>query len=591
MPDTNYPIPANPTYNPNIRALQDADPASATNTFNPLIQQLIDNTHAVKLTTDTLNGGLTQAQSDIANILTQISALTGFDIAGASDTYANLPAAAGEGLGTLYIVQTDETHSGQTSVYEVVDTGGGVYGWSYLSEMGFNLDDYVAKVNVGVANGVAGLGADGKVPTAQLPALNYIPTSDKGAASGVATLDSGSKLTGAQLPDLPVGGFGYGTCTTVGTTAAKVGTLANFARKTGSIVAIKFSNANTAAAPTLNVNGTGANAIQYNGSAITAEMLSIAGYVAEFIFDGSYWQLLNPANGASGFTLLCTFVESQVGKNYTVTGGTGASGTVPAGLVVAIPVSAANTLYTITCNGLTKEVMTTGYFGLYPVAFNKTFADSSWSEIETAAMSGTAALAWNVGDEKDVTLTTGETLTFQIYDFNHDDLAAGGKAGITFGMKNLMTATKQMEATNTNANSFLGSAMGIWLNQETSGGLYYTLPNDLKAVIKSANKKTSAGSQSSTVNTQAMKIFLFSEVECFGTTTYSVAGEGSQYPVFTDNASRTKKLTNGTSSTSGWWERSPYASASTSFCYIISGGSAALYSASAAIGVCFGFCV
>jgi hypothetical protein len=43
----NYPVPTNPVYNPEIRALQNSDPASATETFNPLIGRLIENTHAV----------------------------------------------------------------------------------------------------------------------------------------------------------------------------------------------------------------------------------------------------------------------------------------------------------------------------------------------------------------------------------------------------------------------------------------------------------------------------------------------------------------------------------------------------------------
>lgn len=44
----NYTIPTNPVYNATIRKLEDSDPASASNIFNPLIQQLIENTHAVK---------------------------------------------------------------------------------------------------------------------------------------------------------------------------------------------------------------------------------------------------------------------------------------------------------------------------------------------------------------------------------------------------------------------------------------------------------------------------------------------------------------------------------------------------------------
>ena len=52
MADTNYPVPDQPVYNPNIRALQDSDPARASTIFNPLFTQLIENIHAVKKAAD-----------------------------------------------------------------------------------------------------------------------------------------------------------------------------------------------------------------------------------------------------------------------------------------------------------------------------------------------------------------------------------------------------------------------------------------------------------------------------------------------------------------------------------------------------------
>lgn len=60
-------------------------------------------------------------------------------------------------------------------------------------------DDYVRKDMVGVANGVASLGGNGKVPEAQLPSMDYIPISEKSAADGVASLDSRGKVPTSQL--------------------------------------------------------------------------------------------------------------------------------------------------------------------------------------------------------------------------------------------------------------------------------------------------------------------------------------------------------------------------------------------------------
>lgn len=56
--------------------------------------------------------------------------------------------------------------------------------------------------NKGQPSGYAPLDANSKVPSANLPPLNYIPTSEKGAVSGVATLGTDGKVPSAQLPPL-----------------------------------------------------------------------------------------------------------------------------------------------------------------------------------------------------------------------------------------------------------------------------------------------------------------------------------------------------------------------------------------------------
>lgn len=215
-----------------------------------------------------------------------------------------------------------------------------------------------------------------------------------------------------------------------------------------------------------------------------------------------------------------------------------------------------------------------------------TLANNTWAQIAAASEAGVADTTWSVGDTKNITVG-GETLTVEIVGFNHDDLASGGKAGITFGLKNLMANTRQMNSSNTNAGGFTGSDMYEWLQ----GTLLNSLPSDLRAVLKSVNKKTSAGSQSSTINTNAMKIFLFSEIEIFGSVTYSKSGEGSQYSRFATASSRIKYLSNGSGSANYWWERSPYGNDSNYFCTVNSSGVASLNSANRSRGVCFGFCV
>ena len=56
--------------------------------------------------------------------------------------------------------------------------------------------------NKGQPDGYAPLDSNSKVPSANLPPLNYIPTSEKGVASGVATLGTDGKVPSTQLPPL-----------------------------------------------------------------------------------------------------------------------------------------------------------------------------------------------------------------------------------------------------------------------------------------------------------------------------------------------------------------------------------------------------
>lgn len=221
--------------------------------------------------------------------------------------------------------------------------------------------------------------------------------------------------------------------------------------------------------------------------------------------------------------------------------------------------------------------------------YSPTLADNTWSQIAAACDSNDPILdSWNIGDAKDA-VVNGETLTFVIVGKNHDDLADGsGKAKLTFGMKELMASTRQMNSSSTNVGSFAGSAMYSWL----SGTIYPNLPTELKDAIKAVNKKTSSGRATSTIRTDEMHLWLFAEIEVFGTVTCSFAGEGAQYQYFTDESKRIKKLSNGAGAASRWWLRSPDELDIDFFCCVLdSGRTSNLYSPTTSMGVCFGFCI
>ena len=97
MAENNYPIPKNPVYDPNIRALQNSDPANADTVFNPLLTQLINNIHAVKQLADGKADGSSMqvALQDIANTFDTINtALNGKAASNHTHTASQVGAAA-----------------------------------------------------------------------------------------------------------------------------------------------------------------------------------------------------------------------------------------------------------------------------------------------------------------------------------------------------------------------------------------------------------------------------------------------------------------------------------------------------------------
>jgi hypothetical protein len=68
----------------------------------------------------------------------------------------------------------------------------------------------IAVTEKGAKSGVATLDSSGKVPSGQLPSMDYIPTSQKGSAGGVASLGSDGKVPESQLPELGTANL-YGT--------------------------------------------------------------------------------------------------------------------------------------------------------------------------------------------------------------------------------------------------------------------------------------------------------------------------------------------------------------------------------------------
>ena len=227
-----------------------------------------------------------------------------------------------------------------------------------------------------------------------------------------------------------------------------------------------------------------------------------------------------------------------------------------------------------------------------------TFADGTDEEIAAMMQAHydnkiNIADYWAVGDKRSVNLSAmsatyvgeshrAQTVQFAIADFGKDELSTPinghTMVAITLTQVNcLMDATSAsnstngsndtekgyMNSSNTNVGGWKDCARRKWCNE-----VYYNaLPSVFRSMVKEVNKKTSAGNQSSTINTTKDKAFLLSEIEIYGSTTKSVSGEGSQYEYYKTTANR-YKLPKWISDRVShiYWDRSPYGGNDASFC-------------------------
>lgn len=128
---------------------------------------------------------------------------------------------------------------------------------------------------------------------------------------------------------------------------------------------------------------------------------------------------------------------------------------------------------------------------------------------------------------------------------------------------------------NSNRMNNTGTTVGGYGSSEmkttTLPALVEALPSWLQGLLKTFDVKAGAGNGSSTIETvTGNKLALRSEVEVFGTTTYSAAGEGVQAELYKNAVYRQKYRT----SSNPWWERSPNAAGNNSYyCMASSDGS------------------
>ena len=249
--------------------------------------------------------------------------------------------------------------------------------------------------------------------------------------------------------------------------------------------------------------------------------------------------------------------------------------------------------------GSVEITQITGYnlsIFLMPTSFD--LSNLTWAEISYWAGAGYAT-SFSVGDNKQISLNgSAGSLSFNnttvyatIIGINHNSAREGNnrlhfQLALDSGNTRLL-GNAQMNSSNTNNGGWASCRM----RTRECANLINCLPSDLRAVVKTTTKYTSAGNKSNNIVSSSDKIFLLSEFEIFGTTTCSVSGERSYQQQYSWYTSHSKVKYTSSGSASDWWERSPYQSFSGGFCYVGDNGNAYGSNASYSDGVAPCLCI
>lgn len=172
---------------------------------------------------------------------------------------------------------------------------------------------------------------------------------------------------------------------------------------------------------------------------------------------------------------------------------------------------------------------------------------------------------WSIGDEREVTLSamaaTGvgeshasQTVKFVLMNWGGKALTADNTTCLAIvGQKNSLAEQGYMNSSNINTGGWNSCARRSWCNNIYKAAI----PSDFRELFKEHNNQSGTGEGSSSGTQTTVDYFaLPAEIEIFGATTHSVAGEGSQFKYYETSADKVKTLGEG-GSAGTWWERSP----------------------------------
>lgn len=364
------------------------------------------------------------------------------------------------------------------------------------------------------------------------------------------------------------------------------------------------------------------------------------------------WSVKATFNGQTSNTKSVSVVDSYAvaltffSATITVNVDSGASVTLKkGGTTIATKTSNGTAVFTVTETGAytvtaTKNGQTTSgsvnvvsgttSYSLTLSFVSSTLNNNEWSVIKSVSDAGQGANYWSIGDRKAVTLngTVGKlslsnvtTYAF-IIGFNHNASVEGSnrihfqlaKTALSGGTDVCLcdssynsnvstTGYFSMNSSRTNSGGWASSQMrtnicGTSLSSY-SGTIIAVIPAALRAVLKSVTKYTDntangGGSTASYVTATTDYFFLLSEFEVFGSITYGNTNEKNkqaQYAYYSAGNSKVKYKHDGTSTAAYWWLRSPSASNSNFFVFVVTGGTVNYVGADFSLGFAPGFCV
>ena len=203
--------------------------------------------------------------------------------------------------------------------------------------------------------------------------------------------------------------------------------------------------------------------------------------------------------------------------------------------------------------------------------------DTRTVSLSAMAKSGTYdGVSWSVGETH-----AAQSVELVLMHQGGVKLADGNACHFVVGMKDSLNESGYMNSSNTNSGSWDGCARRSWCN----GAFRQAIPDSLRPIFKQMQTITAETYNGTTLKTSTDYFALPAECEVFSRRFGSNTTERESVVPFTwyaTSANRIKKL-NG--SNSYWWERSPVANESGSFCRGNSSGIAGYNFASATYGL------